>query len=127
MDELVMQLSDPKPPYRSECLRCGETVFLTEQSVHLVRQRIQSLWKCESCDYAFETRVAFRLHRSARASAATAVLSAIIGVVGVMVTWVGRLFERERRRQFLGPRWRAAGSRQVCLGVGAVITACCLR
>ena len=24
MGEIVMQLSDPKPTYRSECLRCGE-------------------------------------------------------------------------------------------------------
>ncbi len=68
MGEIVMQLSDPKPTYRSECLRCGETLFLPERSEHLDRQRIQRLWKCESCDYAFETRIAFPLHRSARTS-----------------------------------------------------------
>src|SRR5207249_1652973 len=66
--EKSMQLSDPKPTYRSECLRCGETLFLPERSEHLDRQRIQRLWKCESCDYAFETRIAFPLHRSARTS-----------------------------------------------------------
>jgi transcription elongation factor Elf1 len=55
-----MECSEPKPPYLSECLRCGETMLLSERSVHLDRHPMRRLWKCESCDYEFETRVAFR-------------------------------------------------------------------
>jgi transcription elongation factor Elf1 len=55
-----MECSEPKPPYLSECLRCGETMLLSERSVHLDWHPMRRLWKCESCDYEFETRVAFR-------------------------------------------------------------------
>jgi hypothetical protein len=63
MGEIVMQLSDPKPTIPERVL-----TLWGERSEHLDRQRIQRLWKCESCDYAFETRIAFPLHRSARTS-----------------------------------------------------------
>jgi len=53
-----MELSDCERPYQiSECLRCGETMFLPEWSGYLDRHRMQHLWKCEACDYKFKTFV----------------------------------------------------------------------
>jgi hypothetical protein len=43
----VMELSDNKSRYQSECLRCGETMFFPEWSGYLDRYRIQHLWECE--------------------------------------------------------------------------------
>jgi transcription elongation factor Elf1 len=52
-----MQLSDRKLPYQSECLRCGETMFLPEWSRYLDRYRMQHLWECEVCGHKFKTLV----------------------------------------------------------------------
>jgi hypothetical protein len=52
-----MELSDRKPQYQSECLRCGEMMFLPEWSGYLDRHRIQHLWECEACGYKFKTLV----------------------------------------------------------------------
>jgi hypothetical protein len=53
-----MELSDYERPYRiSECLRCGETMFLPEWSGYLDRHRMQHLWECEACGYKFKTFV----------------------------------------------------------------------
>ncbi len=53
-----MELSDCERPYQiSECLRCGETMFLPEWSGYLDRHRMQHLWKCEVCGYKFKTFV----------------------------------------------------------------------
>jgi transcription elongation factor Elf1 len=53
-----MELSDCERPYQiSECLRCGETMFLPEWSGYLDRHRMQHLWECEACGYKFKTFV----------------------------------------------------------------------
>ena len=53
-----MELSDYERPYQiSECLRCGETMFLPEWSGYLDRHRMQHLWECEACGYKFKTFV----------------------------------------------------------------------
>jgi transcription elongation factor Elf1 len=54
-----MELSDyERPPYQiSECLRCGETMFLLEWSGYLDRHRMQHLWECKACGYKFKTFV----------------------------------------------------------------------
>jgi hypothetical protein len=75
-----MELSDyERPPYQiSECLRCGETMFLPEWSGYMDRHRMQHLWEsmflpewsgymdrhrmqhlweCEACGYKFKTFV----------------------------------------------------------------------
>jgi transposase len=57
MGRSVMELSDRKPQYQSECLRCGEMMFLPEWSGYLDRHRIQQLWECEACGYKFKTLV----------------------------------------------------------------------
>jgi hypothetical protein len=48
-----------------ECAQCGDPLFLPEWSEYVDEYRLRHLWKCEGCDYAFETIVSF-----ARAEAA---------------------------------------------------------
>jgi DNA-directed RNA polymerase subunit RPC12/RpoP len=56
----VMAVSDCESPYlTSECLRCGQTMFLPEWSGYLDRHRVQHLWECEACGYKFKTLVSF--------------------------------------------------------------------
>jgi len=52
-----MELSDCKPRFQSDCLRCGETMFLPEWSGYLDRHSIHHLWECEACGYKFKTLV----------------------------------------------------------------------
>jgi DNA-directed RNA polymerase subunit RPC12/RpoP len=57
MEEHGMEASDCKPRYQSECVRCGETMFLPEWSGYLDQYRIQHLWECETCGHKFKTLV----------------------------------------------------------------------
>jgi ribosomal protein S27AE len=61
----VMELSDCKPRYQSECLRCGETMFLPEWSGYLDRYRIQHLWECGACGHKFKTLVSLSHYKPA--------------------------------------------------------------
>ena len=42
-----------------ECAQCGEALFLPEWSELVDERRVQHLWKCDVCGYAFETTVSF--------------------------------------------------------------------
>ena len=42
-----------------ECARCGEQLYLPEWSEYLDQNSVRHLWKCETCDYAFETTVSY--------------------------------------------------------------------
>jgi len=53
----AMGLSDCEARYQSECLRCGETMFLPEWSAYLDRHHVQHLRECEACGYRFKTLV----------------------------------------------------------------------
>ena len=44
---------------RPKCAQCNNQLFLPEWSEHLDRSSIRHLWKCEACDYAFETTVVY--------------------------------------------------------------------
>ena len=42
-----------------ECAQCGEALYLPEWSEYRDKNSVRHLWKCEACDYAFETTVRF--------------------------------------------------------------------
>lgn len=42
-----------------ECAQCGERLYVPEWSEYLDGGRVRHLWRCEACDYAFETTVYF--------------------------------------------------------------------
>lgn len=42
-----------------ECAQCGERIFMPEWSECLDGGRVRHLWRCDACDYAFETTVHF--------------------------------------------------------------------
>ncbi|MFN3659198.1 MAG: hypothetical protein ACK4UO_18280 [Pseudolabrys sp.] len=42
-----------------ECAQCGERIYMPEWSECLDGGRVRHLWRCEACDYAFETTVRF--------------------------------------------------------------------
>jgi ribosomal protein L37E len=54
-----MELADREPRYHSECVRCGEMMFLPEWSGYLHRHLVQHLWACEACGYKFKTLISF--------------------------------------------------------------------
>jgi predicted RNA-binding Zn-ribbon protein involved in translation (DUF1610 family) len=58
-EEGMMELSHREIQFQSECLRCGEAMFLPEWSGFLDGRRIQHLWECEACGYKFKTLVSF--------------------------------------------------------------------
>jgi len=54
-----MELANYEPRYQSECVRCGETMFLPEWSGYLDRHLVQHLWECEACGCKFKTLISF--------------------------------------------------------------------
>lgn len=44
---------------RIECAQCGEDLYLPEWSESLPDGRVRHLWRCEICDYTFETTIRF--------------------------------------------------------------------
>jgi len=42
-----------------ECKQCGRGIGMPEWTEQLEDGRIRHLWRCEACDYAFETTVRF--------------------------------------------------------------------
>lgn len=38
-----------------ECEQCGTRLYVPEWSEYVDAGRIRYLWKCEQCDYSFET------------------------------------------------------------------------
>lgn len=42
-----------------ECAQCGAHIFVPEWTESLDAGRVRHLWRCEACDYAFETTVHF--------------------------------------------------------------------
>jgi hypothetical protein len=42
-----------------ECAQCGEQLFMPEWSEYLDEHRVRHLWRCEACNYTFETTVRF--------------------------------------------------------------------
>jgi len=38
-----------------DCAQCGEALHLPEWSEYRDKNSVRHLWKCETCDYAFET------------------------------------------------------------------------
>jgi hypothetical protein len=42
-----------------ECAQCGEQLYLPEWSEYLDKNTVRHLWKCDACDYAFETTACF--------------------------------------------------------------------
>jgi hypothetical protein len=42
-----------------ECAQCGEQLFAPEWSEYLDENGVRHLWKCDACDYAFETTVSY--------------------------------------------------------------------
>jgi hypothetical protein len=49
----------PRPRATLECRQCGEPIYMPEWSEWLDAGRARHLWRCEACDYAFETTVQF--------------------------------------------------------------------
>ena len=44
-----------------ECAQCGEALYLPEWSEYRDKNSVRHLWKCEACDYAFETMAWYEL------------------------------------------------------------------
>jgi len=42
-----------------KCAQCGEHLYLPEWSEYLDQSSVRHIWKCETCDYAFETTVSY--------------------------------------------------------------------
>jgi rubrerythrin len=42
-----------------ECQQCGERLFMPEWSESLEGGRVRHLWRCDVCDYTFETTIRF--------------------------------------------------------------------
>lgn len=42
-----------------ECAQCGEQLSEPEWSERIGQRSVRHLWKCEGCDYAFETTVSY--------------------------------------------------------------------
>lgn len=42
-----------------ECAQCGEYLIAPDWSEYIHERRVRHLWKCEPCDYSFETTVSF--------------------------------------------------------------------
>jgi primosomal protein N' len=42
-----------------ECAQCGAPLYIPEWSEYLDTHRARHLWRCEKCDYNFETTVQF--------------------------------------------------------------------
>jgi DNA-directed RNA polymerase subunit RPC12/RpoP len=42
-----------------ECAQCGERLFMPEWSEYLDQRSVRHLWKCERCDYEFETTASY--------------------------------------------------------------------
>lgn len=42
-----------------ECAQCGEPIYVAEWSEYLDENRARHSWRCEQCDYRFETTVRF--------------------------------------------------------------------
>jgi hypothetical protein len=43
----------------NECAQCGARLYVPEWSEYLDAGRVRHLWRCEACDYAFETTIRF--------------------------------------------------------------------
>jgi hypothetical protein len=41
----------------NECAQCRNLLFAPVWSEHLSERRVRHLWKCDACDYAYETMV----------------------------------------------------------------------
>jgi transposase-like protein len=54
-----MEIADYEPQYQSECVSCGETMFMPEWSGYLDRHVVQHMWRCEACGYNFKTFISF--------------------------------------------------------------------
>ena len=44
-----------------DCAQCGEALHLPEWSEYPDQNSVRHLWKCEACDYAFETKAWYDL------------------------------------------------------------------
>jgi transposase-like protein len=42
-----------------ECAQCGAHLYVPEWSEYLDGGGVRHLWRCEACDYTFETTVRF--------------------------------------------------------------------
>ena len=42
-----------------DCAQCGEALHLPEWSEYPDQNSVRHLWKCETCDYAFETTACY--------------------------------------------------------------------
>jgi hypothetical protein len=40
-----------------ECAQCGERLSIPDWSEYLDGGRVRHLWRCQACDYAFETTI----------------------------------------------------------------------
>ena len=47
------------------CAQCHESLFMPEWSEYVDENRVRHLWKCEACDYAFETLVYYETEAAA--------------------------------------------------------------
>jgi hypothetical protein len=56
-DHNTERFARPRPLI--ECAQCGEHIYIPEWSEWLDGGRVRHLWRCEACDYSFETTVHF--------------------------------------------------------------------
>jgi hypothetical protein len=49
-----------RPRPMAYCAQCSKELYLPEWSERLDQNSVRHLWKCETCDYAFETTVRYR-------------------------------------------------------------------
>ena len=57
---MLFRLNNTRNFARSNpCAQCGKRLSRPEWSEHVDRRCVRHLWKCEGCDYAFETTVSY--------------------------------------------------------------------
>jgi hypothetical protein len=44
---------------RTACAQCGERLYMPEWSEFIADGRVRHLWRCDVCDYTFETTIRF--------------------------------------------------------------------
>jgi hypothetical protein len=50
-----------RPRPMINCAQCGEVLFLPEWSEYRDKNSVRHLWKCEVCDYTFETTIHYEI------------------------------------------------------------------
>lgn len=63
MERKANRVARSRPPM--ECAQCGEPLYMPEWSECLEGGRVRHLWRCDACDYAFETIARFAVEEAA--------------------------------------------------------------